>query len=181
MSLLMKKRPVLLLVLVFSAVFLATYSVLVFTLSPYSTPSSQALVVDGGMEIKLGPPPNATNIALDTAITVDAVASATVANLGLTPEVLIAYSSSETTGPLTYLYKFYPAEPLTPATTYTTSVAILDRVVTWSFTTTTEPFTPTLTYNLARNAPWIALATAASATAIAGFILWLKEKQTKST
>ena len=176
----LKSRPVLHLLLIFSVVFLAVFSVIALTQSPYSTPSSQALVVDGGMDIEVGPPPNATGIALDTAITVDALASATVSNLHLTPEVSIAYSSSETTSPLTYLYKFYPTEPLTPATTYTASATIMDTPVSWRFTTTTEPFKPTLTYTLAKNALWIALATAASATAIAGFIIWRKEKLIKS-
>ena len=181
MSLLKRLRPVLLLALVFSAVSIAMFFAIAFTQSPYSTPSSQTLVFGGGMDIEVGPPPNATDISLDTAITVDALASATISNLHVTPEVSFAYSSSETTSPLTYLYKFYPTEPLTPATTYTASATIMDTPVSWKFTTTTEPFKPTLTYTLSRNALWIALATAASATAIAGFILWLKEKQTKST
>ena len=167
----LKNRPVLCLLLIFSVVFLAVFSVIALTQSPYSTPSSEALVVDGGMEIKLGPFPNATSVALDSAITVDAVASATIGDLHITPETLIASSSSETTGPLTYLYKFYPAELLKPGTTYTVSTTLFDRQVSWSFKTTTEPFQPTLTYSLAKNAIWIAMASAASATAIAAIII----------
>ena len=176
----LKNRPVLCLLLIFSVVFLAVFSVIALTQSPYSMPSSEALVVDGGMEIKLGPFPNATSVALDSAITVDAVASATIGNLHITPETLIASSSSESTGPLTYLYKFYPAEPLKPATNYTVSATIMDNQVSWSFTTTAESFKPPLTYSLAKNVIWIALAAAALATLIAAIIIRRKQEKNRA-
>ena len=129
------------------------------------------------MEIALGPPPNSTNVPLDTTITVDAVASAALEDLHLTPDVPIARVYSEVTSPLTYLNTFYPAKLLQPATSYNVSVTIMDMPVSWSFTTTAEPFNPGISFYLATNVPWVALSVATSVTAIVGVAVWLRNKK----
>ena len=179
MSLLKKLRPVLLLALVFSVVFLTVFFAILLTQSPYSTPSSQAVVINGGMDFNVGPPPNATNIPLDSTVTVEALASAALNDLHVTPEVSIARVTSTTTGPLTYLSVFYPAEPLKPSTSYNVSVTIMNSPVSWVFTTTNEPFKPSISFYIAANAFWISLSTAAATTVIAGLAVWFREKRGK--
>ncbi len=163
----------LILAVVFSASFLTIYLAIFFSQSSHSTPSNSVSLV-GGMDISLGPPPNSTNVPLDTTITVEAVASANLNDLHLTPDVSIARVYSEVTSPLTYQNTFYPAQLLQPATTYNVSVTIMDLPVSWTFTTTSEPFTPGISFYLATNVLWISLAVAASATAIVGFAVWFK-------
>ena len=179
MNLSKKLRAVLLFALVFSVVFLAAFLGILSTQSSNSTPSSQAMVINEGMDFSLGPPPNATNIPLDTTITVEALASAALNDLHIIPEVFIARVTSTTTGPLTYLNLFYPAELLKPSTSYNISVTIMDSPVSWVFTTTNEPFKPSISFYLAINAFWISLSTAASATVIAGLAVWVREKRRK--
>ena len=169
----------LLLAAVFAASFLTVFLAIFFSQSAHSTPSSYVLVLNG-MDISVGPPPNSTNIPLDTTITVDALASAALNDLHLTPEVPIASRYSEVTSPLTYLNTFYPAQLLKPATSYTVSVTILNEPFSWSFTTTSEPFNPRISFYLATNVLWIALSAAASATIIVGFAIWLKRKRVKA-
>jgi len=164
------------LALVFSASFLIVFLTILFTQSAYSMPSSYVSVVNE-MDITLGPPPNSTNIPINTAITVDALASASLNDLHVTPEVNFANVASGTTGILTYRTTFYPAKLLEPATSYTISVTIEGAPTSWSFTTTTEPFRPGISYYLATNELWIALSTAVSATAIAGFAMWVKGRR----
>src|SRR4030042_2768976 len=94
----------LLLLVVFVASFLTVFLAIFFSQSAHSTPSSYGLVLKG-MDISVGPPPNSTNIPLDTTITVDALASAALNDLHLAPEVPIARVYSEVTSPLTYLNK----------------------------------------------------------------------------
>jgi hypothetical protein len=166
------------LAVVFAASFLTVFLAIFLTQSAYSTPSNYVSVVNG-MDITLGPPPNSTNIPLDTTITVDALASAALNDLHLTPEVPIASRYSEVTSSLTYLNTFYPAQPLKPATSYTVSVTILNEPVSWSFTTTSEPFNPGISFYLATNVLWIALSAATSATIIVGFAIWLRRKRVK--
>jgi hypothetical protein len=160
---------------VFAASFLTVFLVIFFTQSTYSTPSSYVSVIND-MDITVGPPPNSTNIPLDTTITVDALASASLNDLHLTPEVPIASRYSQVTSSVTYINTFYPAEPLEPATPYTVSVTVLNEPLSWSFTTTSEPFSPNISYILATNVLWISLSAATSATLIAGFAIWLKKK-----
>ena len=174
-----KLRTVLLLALVFSVVFLAAFLGILSTQSSNSTPSSQAVVINDGMDFRLGPPPNATNVPLDTTITVEALASAALNDLHITPEVPIARIASATTGPLTYLNVFYPAELLKPSISYNVSVTVMDSPVSWVFTTTDEPFKPSISFLLATNAFWIALLTATSITVIAGLAVWFREKRRK--
>jgi hypothetical protein len=177
MNLLKKLQAALPLIAVFSAIFITLLLTILFTQAANSTPS-QYVFEHNGMEIKLGPPPNSTDIPLDTTITIDALATATITGFHVTPEVPMTRSHSETTGPLNYLYTYYPAQPLKPATTYTVSATISDAFVLWSFATTAEPFKPSLSYLLATNALWIALATATSATAIVVLAMrWRKASQ----
>jgi hypothetical protein len=171
-----KLRLALILVVVFSALFLTVYLAIFFTQSSHSTPSNSVSLV-GSMDIALGPPPNSTNVPLDTTITVEAVASAALNDLHITPEEPIARVYSEATSPLTYQNTFYPAQLLQPATTYNVSVTIMDLPVSWTFTTTAEAFSPGISFYLANNVLWISLAFAASATVIFGFAIWFKYRQ----
>ena len=174
MNLLKNLQVALPLMAVFSAFFITVLLGILFTQAANSTPS-QYVFVHNGMEIKFGPPPNSTDIPLDTTITIDALATATITDFRVTPEVPLTRTHSETTGPLNYLYTFYPAQPLKPATSYTVSVTVSDASVSWNFTTTAEPFKPSLSFLLATNALWIALAAAASATAIIALAMrWRK-------
>ena len=164
------------LAVVFSASFLIVFLAIFLTQSAHSTPSTYVLAVDS-MDITLGPPPNSTNIPLDTTITIDALASAALNDLHVTPEVPIASVYSEVTSPLTYLNTFYLAQLLKPATSYTVSVTIMDVPVSWSFTTTSEPFNPGISFYLATNVLWIALSVATSTTLIVGFAIWFKRNR----
>jgi len=166
----------LLLAIVFSASFLAVFLAIFLTQSAYSTPAQDILTVDS-MAITLGPPPNSTDIPLDTAIIIDTVNSAEVSDLHIIPEVPVARVTSENSGPLTSLKTFYPAQQLKTATTYNLSATIMDTPVLWSFTTTSESFNPGINFYLATNVLWIAVSAAVAATSIAGFALWYKRKQ----
>lgn len=179
MNLPKKFRLVLVLALVFSVSFLVTFLAIVVTQSPYSIPSSQVMIIGNGMDFTLGPPPNAANVPLDTAVTVEALASAGLDDLRITPQVPIAWVASSTTGPLTYLNIFYPAQPLKPSTLYNVSVTIINSPVSWVFITTNEPFTPSVSFYLATNAFWISLSTAASIALIAGLVGWFRVKRQK--
>jgi len=133
------------------------------------------------MDLTLGPPPNATDIPLDTTITVDALASAALNDLHLNPPVPFAREYSESSSPLTYQTTFYPAKPLEPATNYTVDVTILGAPVSWSFTTTSESFKPGISFLLASNALWIGLSAAALATTIIGFAVWFRRRKPNRT
>ena len=180
MNLSNRLRTGLLLLAVFAASFLFVFFPILLTQSAYSTPSNYILMHQG-MDLTLGPPPNATGIPLDTTITVDALASAALNDLQLNPPVPIARVYSESTGPLTYVTTFYPAQVLKPATTYTVYVTILGAPVSWSFTTTSEPFSPGTSFILASNAAWISLSGAAVATSIVGFALWFRRRKLDAT
>jgi hypothetical protein len=95
-------------------------------------------------------------------------------DLVLAPETPIAGVHSETTGPLTYLNTFYPAQLLKPQTLYTVSVTVMGEPVTWSFTTTAESFKPGMSFYLATNALWIALMAAAASTIVTGLLVRYK-------
>jgi nitrate reductase gamma subunit len=165
-------RLVLVFLVSFAIVFLAIFS----TQSAYSKPSSY-IWVTGGMDITLGPPPNSTNIPLDTTITVDALASASYNDLHVNPQIDFASVTSETTGPLTYRTTFYPDKLLKPTTSYHISVTIMNAPISWSFTTTNEPFNPRISYYLATNVSWISLSAAAAITVIAGLALLLRRRK----
>ena len=167
---------ILLFVAVFVVTFAAVFLAVALTQTANAMPPRSTLSVDG-MSITLGPPPNTTNVPLDTTITVDALATAPLNDLQLFPPVPIARIASESTGPLTYQSTFYPAEPLEPATAYTVSVTIEGTPVSWTFTTTSEPFKPSISYFLATNAFWIALSAAALAIALAGFVAWFRVRR----
>jgi hypothetical protein len=175
-----KTVKIVLMAAVFPIVFLAVFSSITLTQSPYSSPVPSVLIVNG-MDITVGPAPNATQVPLVTAITIDALASASLSDLQVYPQTSITTWSSETTGPLTYKTIFLPSEPLKPATTYTITVTIVNAPATWSFTTTAEPFKPTLSYTLSTQALWISLASATGAVAVAGFTVWALKKRQKKT
>lgn len=66
-----KLKPAGVLLSVFVMAFIVTFLAIFFTQSAYSKPVGYMLIVND-MEISVGPPPNATNVSLDTVITVDA-------------------------------------------------------------------------------------------------------------
>ncbi len=162
------------LALIFSVSFLTLFLAIFFSQSAYSTPPIYTLEVNG-MGVKVGPPPNSTGISLDTTIIIDALTSVSLTDFQITPHVSIARLDSENSGPLTYLNKFYPAQPLEPATFYTVSVSIMNVPVSWSFTTS-DVFSPGIGFQLATNALWIALGISALATLIAAFTIRLRSK-----
>jgi hypothetical protein len=114
-------------------------------------------------------------VAIETTITIDAVASATLDDLKVEPEVPIDRTHGETSGPLTYLTIFYPAELLRSETRYTVSVSVMGERAVWSFTTTSEPFEPGVRFYLAKNVLWISLFAASTATFTVGFVLSRKK------
>ena len=178
MKLSMKMRLTMVLAAVFATSFLAVLSAISLTQSAYSTPSRDILMVEG-MGITVGPPPNSTGIPLDTTIVIDALSSTGVSALQIIPEVPIASRTIETSGPLLFLNTFYLAQQLEPANTYCVSTTIMDVPVSWSFTTTSMPFTPTISFFLATNALVIALATAISSTLVGGLVLLFKRKHSE--
>lgn len=162
------------LALIFSVSFLTLFLAIFFSQSAYSTPPIYTLEVNG-MGVKVGPPPNSTGISLDTTIIIDALTSVSLTDFQITPHVSIARLDSENSGPLTYLNKFYPAQPLEPAAFYTVSVSIMNVPVSWSFTTS-DVFSPGIGFQPATNALWIALGISALATLIAAFTIRLRSK-----
>jgi hypothetical protein len=173
-------RAALILAVVFASTFIIVFLVISGTQSSYSTPTTYLSAVQG-MDITIGPQPNATDVALDTTITIDTFSAATLNNLQVTPEVHIANVAVEVSGPISYKQTFYPAQLLKPATTYIVSVTIKNDPVSWSFTTTAQPYQPTISFYLATYAPWIALATAAVTTLIVGSAIWRKAKHPTTT
>jgi hypothetical protein len=165
-------------VVAFLVFFVFVFLTIISTQSAYSKPSNSVLVING-MDVTLGPAINSTNVPLDTTITIDAFAAATVNGLHITPEVVIAYATSETTGPLTYVSAFYPDEPLKPATTYNVSVTVMDMLISWSFTTTPEPSNHGISFYLATYNVWISLSMAALVAAIVGLTWRFREKRIK--
>jgi hypothetical protein len=173
-SLFKKPHLFLFLALVFSVSFLTLFLAIFFSQSAYSMPPIYTLEING-MGVKVGPPPNSTSIPPDTAIIIDALTSVSLKDFQITPHVSIARLDSENSGPLTYLNKFYPDQPLESATFYTVSVTIMNAPVSWSFTTS-NVFNPGIGFHLATNALWIALCTSALATLIAAFTIRLRSK-----
>ena len=171
-----KAKTILILTAVFAASFITVFLAISLTQSAYSTPSSYLSGIDG-LAIVLGPPPNATDVALDTTIFVETWRKTRVDNPRLTPGVPIARRSEEWVAVASRLYTFYPAEPLKPATTYNVSVFIMNQIMSWSFTTTPEPFRPGISFYLATYVFWIALATAIAGTSIVGGVIWLRRKR----
>ena len=159
---------------VFVLTFLTLFLVISLTQSAYSTPDNYVSAVDS-MDITIGPTPNSTDVPLDTTITIDALSAATISDLHIAPEVAIALVANEVSGPLSYKQTFYPAQLLEPATYYTVSVTIKDVPFSWSFTTTSEPYHPTISFYLATYALWIALSAAVTTTSIVGFAIWHKK------
>ncbi len=175
MNLSKKMRMTLITAAIFVSSFLAVFLVISSTQSAYSTPNTYLSEVKG-MDITIGPKPNSTDVPLDTTITIDALSSATLNDLNTTPEISISNIAVEVSGPLSYKQTFYPAQLLKPATYYTVSVAIRDTPISWSFTTTSKPYQPTMSFYLATYAPWIALATATTITSLTGSAIWHKKK-----
>jgi hypothetical protein len=164
-------------IIIFLGFFLGVYFLINFTQSSYSTPSRSVFLLNE-MSVTLGPPPNSTNIPLDTTIIIDSVASASVNDLHIIPETQISYQTSSVSGSLTYEKTFYPNEPLQPNVTYAVSATILEIPLSWTFTTTSEIFNPKLGYHLTRNATLIALSTASLAVFIFGVIFRLRKRST---
>jgi hypothetical protein len=94
------------------------------------------------------------------------------------PIVLVA---TEVSGPLSYQQTVYPAQLLKPATAYTVSVKISDVPVMWSYTTTSEPYHPTISFYIATYVLWIAFSTAAATTLLVGLVVRYRKKQVNKT
>ena len=176
MDLSKKLHVALILAPVFVLTFLTIFLVISLTQYAYSTPDNHASAVDS-MSITIGPGPNSTDVPLDTTITIDALSAATISDLHTVPEVAIALVTNEVSGPLSYRQTFYPAQRLEPATSYTVSVSIKDVPFSWNFTTTSEPYHPTISFYIATYALWIALSTAVATTSTVGFSIWFKKKR----
>jgi len=176
MNLSKKMHVALILTVVFVLTFLAVFLGISYTKSAYSTPEYYASGVNG-MTITIGPKPNSTDVPLDTTITIDTLSSATLNDLHVAPEVPIASVTNEVSGPLSYKQTFYPAQLLKPATSYTVSVKIKDVPVSWSFTTTSEPYQPTISFYLATYVLWIAFSTATAMTSLVGLAIWYRKKR----
>ena len=175
MNLSKNMRAALILAAVFVFTFLTVFSVIFLTQSAHSTPDRYVSEFDD-VTITIGPKPNSTDVPLDTTITIDALSSAALDDLRLTPEVPISYVGIEVSGPLSYQRTFYPAQLLKPATSYTVSVTIRDTPVSWSFTTTAEPYQPTISFYLATYVLWIAFS-AAIATTLGSLAIWYRKKR----
>ncbi|MBN1245291.1 hypothetical protein JXA31_06830 [Candidatus Bathyarchaeota archaeon] len=176
MNLSKKMHIALILAAVFVLTFLTVFLVISITQSAYSTPDNYASGVDS-MTITIGPKPNSTDVPLDTTITIDALSSAALNDLQIAPEVPIASVGIEVSGLLSYKQTFYPAQLLKPATSYTVSVTIRNLPLSWSFTTTSEPYHPTISFYLATYALWIAPSTATATTLLFGFVIWHRKKR----
>ena len=159
--------------LIFFLSFFATFLLISLTQCAYSTPPHNTIIFNQ-MSITLGPSPNSTNIPLDTTITIDAMASASLTDFYTIPYEPYDHITSYATGPLTYETTYYPAQPLKPATSYNVSVTIFDTSVTWTFTTTSQPFFPEINFYLAKNVVLITLLTATIITTLSGFFIWLR-------
>lgn len=170
MNLSKKMQTALILAAAYALTFLTVFLVISLTQSAYSTPEHYTSDV-AGMDFTIGPKPNATDVPLDTTITIDALSSAALDDLHLSPEVPISHVGVEVTGTLSYQRTFYPAQLLKPASSYTVSVTIRDVPVSWNFTTTSEPYQPTLSFYLATYVLWIALSTATATTALVGLTI----------
>ena len=168
------KRFFFILIVIFAISFSVIFFFVSLTQTAYSSPS-QTTILFNQMSINLGPSPNSTNIPLDTVITVDTIASASLTDLYTIPYETFEYITSYATGPLTYETRYHPAQPLKPATSYTISVTIFDNPVTWNFTTTSQPFTPKINYFLAKNNLLITFLTAIIITLLSGFFIWLRK------
>lgn len=158
------------LVTIFLAIFFLAYFSIQITQSAFSTPSKELLVFNG-KSITLGPAPNATNVRLDTTITIDTLESASLNNLLIIPEVNISHESSYTSGPLTYEKTFYSSQPLEPNTSYVASILVLNTPISWNFKTTSEVFNPGVEYFLVTNAILISLLIAALVMPIFNFFI----------
>jgi hypothetical protein len=176
MNLSEKMQAALILAAVFAFTFLIVFSVISLTQSPYSTPDHYASDVNG-MDFTIGPKPNSTDVALDTTITIDALSSAALDDLRLTPEVPISHVGVEVTGTLSYQRTFYLAQLLKPATSYTVYVTIRDVPVSWSFTTTSESYSPSVSFYLATYVVWIALSIAFATTLLVGLAIRYRKKR----
>ena len=161
---------------VFALTFLSVFLVISLTQSAYSIPEHYASGVNG-MTITIGPKPNSTDVPLDTTITIDALSAATLNDLHMAPEVPINSVAIEVSGPLSYKQTFYPAQLLKPATSYTVSLTIRNIPVSWSFTTTSELYHPTISFYLATYVLWIAFSTAIATTLLVHLAIWYKKKR----
>ena len=168
------KRFFFILIVIFAISFSVIFFFVSLTKTAYSSPSQTTLLFNQ-MSINLGPSPNSTNIPLDTVITVDTIASASLTDLYTIPYETFDYVNSYATGPLTSETRYYPGQPLNPATSYTISVTIFGNPVTWNFTTTSQPFTPKINYFLAKNNLLITFLTAIIITLLSGFFIWLRK------
>lgn len=163
-------------IIVFLASFSGTYFSIMLTQSAYSIPSKSLLQI-GETSINVGPQPNSINIPLDTSIIIDTVASAQIEDLDITPETPILYETSSSSGSITYENVFYPKDPLQPSTIYEVSATIFDIPISWTFTTVSEVFKPTIGYQLIKNVILISCLIAIIVLVVFSFITWNKNKE----
>ena len=163
-------------IIVFLTSFVGTYFSITLTQSPYSTPSKGLLQI-GEISVSVGPQPNSINISLDTAIIIDTVASAQIENLNITPEIPILYETSSTSGSITYENVFYPKDSLQPSTSYEVSATIFNNSISWTFTTSSNEFQPTISYQLIKNVILISCLSGIIALVIFNLRIWYKNKR----
>ena len=151
-----KIRFALVLLAVFVVSFLSVYYVIFLTQSGHSTPSGGVLQVEG-MNLVLGPSPNATDVPVNTAITIEATSTASFSEMQLSPEIPVYRAGGEITGSITFLNTFYPVRLLDSDTTYHVFITISDTPVSWKFTTTTDSFNPGIGFYLSVYNVWISM------------------------
>lgn len=173
-----KRNAILLLVIVFVVLYVATFAAISTTNTAYSTPQTVPTDVYRNnsripIAVGIGPCPNAIDVPLNTAIVVFQLRSCKIENLELTPYVPILGRSDQAEGPASGITTFYPAVPLEPNTTYNVSVTVIDTVLSWVFTTTVDSFQPSISYYLATYALGIAVVPATIGACIVGKMFFI--------
>ena len=173
----------LILVVVFSASFLAIFLTIYLIPSPYlhehaySTPALEwsSDEIDTGNHI--GPALNATNVPLDTTIVVDLMRPMEVRELQLSPEAPIARRVDEYYPVASQASIFYFSELLKPATTYNATLFVNDKPISWNFTTTAKPYYPRYEAMPSLLGIFAAITVSTAVTLIIGLIIWKKRKR----
>lgn len=148
--------------ILFLILFLTIFYIITATQNAHSNPvisSEEAYINQTHIQVAigLGPPPNSTNIPHDSAIKIFQLRTLKIENLTMTPNTQILARTDEPKGMASRVTTFYPAIPLKAATTYNISAIISDYPYSWTFTTSSYQFNPSISYYLATYAFWIAL------------------------
>ncbi len=164
---------ILLLTIFFIVFYIGSFIVITNTQTAYSIPSITTVDIKANGEkipiaIGVGPPPNATNVPLNTEIVIFQLRSTKIENISLTPEGSIIGRSDKVEEPASKVTTFFPAIPLKPNTAFNISVTIADEYFSWVFTTTADSFQPNISYYLVTYAFGIATIPAVIGTYLIG-------------